>query len=188
MSANISLMIGPRAAESRRGDDFYETPECATHALLNVERFDGVIWEPACGLGAISRVLESVGHEVISTDLVDRGYGQGRVDFLLEWQPRAPNIVTNPPFTLAAAFARHAVWLTTGKVAFLCRLPWLETRERSVMFAETQLARVWVFEDRLPMMHRHGYEGPKLKKIPAAYAWFVWDHAHSGAPMLGWLP
>jgi hypothetical protein len=184
---SVRLMIGARAAGTRRGDDFHETPECAVHALLAVERFHGSIWEPCCGRGAISRVLESAGHEVISTDHIDRGYGQGRIDFLLEWQPRAPNIITNPPFKLAAPFARNAVRLTTHKVALLCRLAWLETRERAQLFAETPLARVWVFADRLPMMHRCGYDGRKLKNSPTAYAWFVFDHAHSGAPTLGSL-
>jgi len=42
-----------------------------------VESFEGQIWEPACGDGAISRVLEAAGYQVISTDLIDRGYGQG---------------------------------------------------------------------------------------------------------------
>lgn len=180
-------MLGARRAGSLRGDDFHETPECAPRALLSREQFDASIWEPACGLGAISRVLESAGHEVISTDLIDRGYGQGGIDFLLEWQPRAPTIITNPPFKLAAPFALNAVGLTTGKVALLCRLGWLEGKERARLFAETPLARVWVFSRRLPMMHRYGYDGPKSTST-IAHAWFVWDHAHTGAPTLGWLP
>jgi hypothetical protein len=36
--------------------------------------------------GSISEVLIEHGHDVISTDLVDRGYGTGGVDFLLEWR------------------------------------------------------------------------------------------------------
>jgi hypothetical protein len=96
---------GPQYAQAQRDDaqnrethDFYPTWPAATRALLSVERFDGAIWEPACGDGAMSKVLEAAGHEVISTDLIDRGYGEGGRDFLMEWQPRAPNIVTNPPF------------------------------------------------------------------------------------------
>lgn len=180
-------MLGARQAGSLRGDDFHETPEVATRALLAVEKFAGPIWEPACGHGAISRVLEDHGYSVISTDLVERGYGPGRVDFLLEFASRAPNVITNPPFKLAAGFARKAVSLSSGKVALLCRLGWLEGRERSRMFAETPLARVSVFSGRLPMMHRHGYEGPKSTSA-IAFAWFVWSHGHSGPPTLGWLP
>jgi hypothetical protein len=43
---------------------------------MRSERFNGDIWEPACGDGAMSRELAAAGHTVISTDLVDRGYGE----------------------------------------------------------------------------------------------------------------
>jgi hypothetical protein len=66
----------------RADHDFYPTPPEAVRALLSVEQFDGTIWEPACGDGAISRELEAHGHNVVSTDLIDRGYGQSGSDFL----------------------------------------------------------------------------------------------------------
>ena len=168
-------------------DDFHQTPRVAVEALLTVETFPGPIWEPACGPGAISEVLIEHGHEVISTDLVARGYGTGGVDFLLEWQPRAPNIISNPPFKLALEFAQHALALTTGKVALLLRLAWLERTARQPFFAAHPPARIWVFAARLPMMHREGWTGRKASSaIP--HAWFVWEHGHHAAPTLGWLP
>jgi hypothetical protein len=52
----------------REPDDFYPTPPCATQALVAVERFDGAIWEPACGDRRTCRgSMEAAGHEVIST-------------------------------------------------------------------------------------------------------------------------
>ena len=49
-------------------------------ALLRRVRLPNGIWEPCCGDGAMARVLESHGHRVVGTDLVDRGYGEtGRV-------------------------------------------------------------------------------------------------------------
>lgn len=95
--ATWAQVNGSGQKENREKDDFYPTPPEGTAPLLAVERFDGPIWEPACGQGHMSRVLEDAGHDVISTDLVHRGYGEGGVDFLMEWRPRAPNIVTNPP-------------------------------------------------------------------------------------------
>lgn len=187
MTASHLPMLGAREAGRLRTDDFHETPHVAVEALLSVETFIGAIWEPACGNGAISDILFARGHNVISTDLVSRGYGPGRVDFLLELAPRAPNIITNPPFKLAAEFARRACDLTTSKVALLCRLGWLEGNARRAMFEATPLARVWVFSRRLPMMHRVGWDGPESSSA-IAFAWFVWDHAHSGPPTLGWLP
>lgn len=38
---------------NREKDDFYPTPPYGTEALLSVEKFNGAIWEPACGTGAI---------------------------------------------------------------------------------------------------------------------------------------
>ncbi len=181
------MMVGARDAKSQRGDDFYASPPEAVEALCGVEQFDGPIWEPACGDGAISKVLEAHGYSVISTDLVERGYGQGRVDFLMEYQARAPHVCTNPPFKLAEQFARHALALTTGKVAFLMRLVWLEGQARRKLFESTPLARVWVFSGRIPRMHRHDYGGPKTTST-IAFAWFIWQAGHVGPPTLGWLP
>lgn len=174
-------------AENRQRDDFYPTPPRATLALLDVETFDGDIWEPACGDGAISKVLIDAGYEVSSSDLIDRGYGMPHVDFLLDYQTTATNIITNPPFKFAEEFARHALSRTTGKVAMLCRLGWLEGKERRKMFTSTPLARVWVFSGRVPMM-RNGDVMMAGGGGMIAFAWYVWEHGHTGAPSLGWLP
>ena len=170
----------------RHPADFYPTPPRGTQALLNVEQFRGLIWEPACGDGAISRVLEDAGHSVLSTDLHDYGYGTPGIDFLAD-DSRARNIVTNPPFKLAQEFAEHALAHTTNKVALLLRLAWLEGKARRRMFESTPLARVWVFSGRLTMK-RGGTDGGKGGGSMVAFAWFVWDHSHKGAPTIGWLP
>ena len=180
------MMVGARDAGSAHGDDFYASPPEAIEALCGVERFDGPIWEPACGDGAISKVLTAHGYDVVSTDLVERGYGQGRIDFLMEYESRAPNIVTNPPYKLAEQFVRHSLKLTTGKVAFLMRLVWLEGQARGRLFKTTPLAKVWVFSGRIPRMHRHDYEGPRTTST-IAFAWFVFDHAYVGEPTIGWI-
>ena len=87
-----------RSVPRRLPNEFYPTPPEATRALLSVETFDGSIWEPACGEGAIAKELAAAGHTVVSTDLVDYGFGIPRVDFLKEIRPRARHIVTNPPY------------------------------------------------------------------------------------------
>lgn len=185
MSGATAYVRGIIPSEEREKDDFYPTPPAGTRALLAVEKFTGPIWEPACGEGDMSRVLEQAGYDVISTDLVNRGYGETRVDFLMEHHPRAPNIVTNPPFKLAEQFTRHALSLTTGKVAMLARLAWLEGQARRDLFEQTPLARVWIFAGRL------GFDRAKLadkgKGGMIAFAWFVWDHSHTGAPEIGWI-
>ena len=99
-----------------RGDDLYETPAAAVEALLAVERLPAVIWEPACGPGAIGRVLRARGHTVHATDLVDYESADqdfGRRDFLFERAAPAgvEAITTNPPYKLAGEFVTHALEL-----------------------------------------------------------------------------
>ena len=178
-----AFQLAMSASPTQEKDHFYPTPPAGTLALLSVEKFDGPIWEPACGEGHMSRVLEGAGYDVISTDLVDRGFGTPRVDFLMEHRPLAPNIVTNPPFKLGEQFARKALSLTTGKVALLCRLMWLEGGERQKLFRSAPLARVWVFSNRLGFAK--GGEQHTGGMTP--YAWFVFEHGHQGPPTLGWV-
>lgn len=170
---------------NREKDDFYPTPPEGTHGLLMKEQFTGPIWEPACGDGAMARVLEKWGYEVIATDLVDRGYGTPRVEFLMETKPLAPNIVTNPPFKMVTPFIKRALELSTGKVAMLLRLACLEGIERRKIFDNSPLARVWVFSKRLSMK-RGGYDGAETGGM-LAFAWFVWEHGYTGKPTLGWI-
>lgn len=188
-----SAAAGTAFASAQRDDpvnrethDFYPTWPAATAALLSVERFEGGVWEPACGDGAMSRVLESAGYPVISTDLIDRGYGEGGRDFLMEWQPRAPNIVTNPPFRWAIEFIERALTLTTGKVALFLRLAFLEGVERGRYLPGTPLARVWVMSRRVPIA-RGKMVDPGDGHGVIAFAWFVWEHGHEGPATLGFL-
>lgn len=172
--------------ENRERDDFYPTPPSGTNALLNVETFEGDIWEPACGDGAISKVLTERGHEVRSTDLIDRGYGEAGVDFLLDFSQTADNIITNPPFKLAEEFVSHALGRARRKVAMLMRLAWLEGEKRRRLFQSTPLARVHVFSRRLSMA-RGGEQREDGAGGMIAFAWFVWDHEHTGSPTLNWI-
>lgn len=188
----VSYVRGVIPSNDRERDDFYPTPPEGTRALLGVERFDpvttdGAVWEPACGDGAMVRELAAAGYRVHATDLIDRGCGQGGVDFLLNYVTQADHFVTNPPFKLAEAFAAHARARVPGKVALLARLAWLEGKERRRLFARTGLSRVWVFSSRL-----HMQKARQAQKTDAggmiAFAWFVWDPAHEGPTQLGWLP
>ena len=59
-----------------------------------------MVWECACGEGHISKVLESHGYNVVSTDLVYRGYGRViPCNFLTEnVADFNGDIITNPPY------------------------------------------------------------------------------------------
>lgn len=108
----------------RRKDDFYPTPPEATRALLPlIAHWPLHVWEPCCGDGAISRVLEREGNFTVhSTDLVDRGYGTGGHDFFKAEASIAETIVTNPPFKPAAEFILHAADLGIVRMALLLKM------------------------------------------------------------------
>ncbi len=165
------------------GPDFFPTPAWATHALIDNEDFCGDIWEPACGDGAMSEVLETTGNKIVSSDLYDRGYGEGGHDFLNSWR-NAKNIVTNPPYNAAEGFVREGLDRAERKFALLLRLAFLEgaNRQRTI-FTDAPPSRVWVFSERITF-----YPAGAVKKGTGttAYAWFVWDQDASGTE-LKWL-
>jgi hypothetical protein len=176
-----------RHALADRKDDLYETPACAVHALLRVEpslRAPVHVWEPCAGRGAIARELVSAGHSVAQMDLVPHdGADPGiltPVDFLMERRapPGVEMIVTNPPYKLANDFIRHGLTLAP-RVIVLLRLMALEGAGRSDLI-DTHLARVWAGIERLPTMHREGWEGKKIAAGGVPFAWFVFDAAPRG--------
>lgn len=173
-------------AENREKDDFYPTPPYATQELLARESFEGPIWEPACGDGAISQVLVANGYTTVSTDLVDRGYGVPRVDFLMEFAALAPNIITNPPYKYSTKFAWKACELAAGKVAFLMRLQFLESISRRELFQKYPPARIWVFSERLTMQRGRQTEKTDTTGMNC-FIWVVWDKTHTGPTELGWI-
>lgn len=185
--ARRNFMSGAsKPPKEQQKDRFYPTPPEGTRALLAVESFDGPIWECAAGAGDMARVLEAAGHEVVATDLVDRGYCRPRIDFLLEPSLMAPNVVTNPPFTLAEQFVAHAIQLGAAKVALLVRLHFLEGLDRARFYAQHPPRRVWVFPWRLCITPDEVKDDRGGGTIP--YAWFVWERGFTGRPELGWLP
>jgi len=174
-------------SDGRPDLDFYPTPPAATKALLAAEQFEGRIWEPACGSGAMSDVLVEHGYDVLSTDIHDYGYAgmSAKLDFLKAGSDTiVDNVVTNPPFTLGQKFVEKALSVSTRKVAILQKLAFLESIERMKLFQSTPLRRVWVFGPRLTLS-REGQSQKNSGMI--AFAWFVWDHSHDGEATLGWL-
>lgn len=178
-------LVGTNNDGGRPADDFYPTPPHATLALLSVEKFESPIWEPACGDGAISKVLLDNGYDVFSSDLYAHGYGEIGIDYLNPHSlPNYTSMITNPPFKLAEKFAYRAWESGTPKFALLCKLAFLEGVSRTGILEMTGLSRVWVFRKRLQLT-RNGL--PMKNGGMIAFAWFVWDVKHDGAPTLGWI-
>jgi hypothetical protein len=179
-----SVGSGQHSYEAR-GADCYETPPEAVEALLKVEKIPEWVWEPACGPGSIVRALVAAGHNVLDSDLHD--YGQYyKTDFLapdtsVPWHGcyEFECIVTNPPYRLAQQFVEKALELKVPLVIMLLRLAFLESERRRRILEHSGLARIHVFRNRLPMMHRKDWNGPRASSaIP--FAWFVWCRGHTG--------
>jgi hypothetical protein len=170
-----------RAPQREHPGDLYDTPACAVRALLKVEKLPREIWEPAAGGFNIVDVLREAGHDVMASDIDDRGRADRclTIDFLRPDLPaRSPCIVTNPPYSLAERFVELALQ-RAPLVIMLLRLAFLESARRAPILDTGKLARVHIFANRLPMMHRKGWNGRRASSaIP--FAWFVWDRDHSG--------
>jgi hypothetical protein len=76
---------------------------------------------------------------------------------------------------------RHALTLVP-EVVVLMRLAFLEGVRRSDLIDE-KLQSVMVFRDRLPMMHRHDWTGPRSTSA-MAFAWMTFSPAPMGSTIL----
>lgn len=182
--------IGTKTAtKEERGDDLYETPIEAMRTLLALESFSGTVLEPSVGKGAILRPLEDAGYDVMISDVVDRGiatrYGELQgVGSFLDLGGLGNDIVTNPPYGIANAYAAHAIREhQPEKMALLLNMNFMagcEDRDRLYVMDENPPSRIYVFTRRLPMMHRDGWAG-KEATSQMNTAWFVWERNPDGS-------
>jgi hypothetical protein len=186
------LRLGSGKAQSNRAPfEFYPTPPAATRALLSVERFEGSVWEPACGNGALARELVASGHDVVATDIVDWGYGQPGLDFLETREPRARHIITNPPYGhgLADDFVRHALFLTRragGRAAMLLNIASLCHPSRHARFVQHPPSVIYALDDCVCYPLGDPARASTYT-LAHRYAWVIWDHGHTGETAFRWL-
>ena len=120
--------------------DYYATDPEAVEKLLEKEDFFHYIYEPACGGGHIAEVLKRNGFDVLCSDIVDRGYsGQTQTEDFLHttFSPRnSRDIITNPPYSQAMEFVKHALDVSqeSVKVAMFLKLTFLEGIKRKALF------------------------------------------------------
>lgn len=63
--------------EEREMNDYYATDSIAIDCLLEKADIFPEVWECACGEGHLSKRLMELGYQVHSTDLINRGFGEG---------------------------------------------------------------------------------------------------------------
>ena len=169
-----------RKKESERPEnDFYQTPYSLTKVLVETGILDNChhILEPACGQGAISRILEEYGFEVTSRDLV---LGN---DFLLDdySNEKYDAIVTNPPFDLWDKFVEKAKTINCNKIIFIGRLNYFGGHARNVNGIWNGLSDIYVF-DRMVAYDKVLREDGKFETGCLVTGWFVWTNQYSGEP------
>ncbi len=179
--------VGHNAKGDREKDDFYPTPPSATQALMDRQKFEGNIYECACGNGAMSKVMIKNGYNVYSSDLIDRGYGKSNINFLTQDYSimDIDNIITNPPFNLSTEFTIKALSLAKNKVCMLNKLSYLEgIKRRELIFNQNKLQKILIFSRRVPFKK----ESTKTKAAGLmAFGWFIYDVNYNGKPTIDWI-
>lgn len=190
-TAHRQETTGGQIVPGRACYEFYPTPPAATQAFLQHERFKGDIWEPACGQGHISNVLEANGYSVCSTDIHDWGFGTAGVDYLRETAPRAKHIITNPPYGrgLADQFIRKSLGFieqTGGSAAFLLDLASLAHRIRHQSFLRRPPRIVYILDECVCLPERDPRNATR-STLSRRYCWVVWDAQLSTETRMHWL-
>ena len=179
--------------EDREIHDYYATPPIATELLCEIEKFSNNIWEPCCGEGHIAKVLEDKGYSVESTDLIDRGFGVGEIDFLSCDGPIDKDIITNPPYSMAQEFVEHAMDIVTDghKGVMFLKISFLEGKGRRELFKKYPPKTVWVSSSRLGCAKNGEFKLSKDGTLKAdsavAYGWFVWEKSYAGDTVIKWF-
>ena len=155
--------------------------------LLEVEKFNEDIWEPAVGGGHLAEVLKEYGYNVKSTDLIDRGYGEGCIDFLKQTETFNGDIITNPPYKYAYDFIQKSLDLIPygNKVAMFLKIQFLEGKARKKLFAKYPPKIVYVSSSRIKCAKNGEFE--KIGSSAVAYAWFIWEKGFDGDPIIRWI-
>ena len=177
------------SVDERQQHDYYATEPKAVEILLEHEKFSHLVWEPACGEGHISKVLESAGYTVYSSDLIYRGYGDPvPFDFLKDsLEDFNGDIVTNPPYKYALEFCKTALdTVKVGhKVAMFLKLTFLEGKGRKDFFKKNPPKTVYVFSGRMNCAKNGDFESQISSAV--AYAWYVWEKGFHGDPIIKWV-
>lgn len=186
----VTLGATNHSSAEREENDYYATDPIAIELLLQKERFSKHVWEPACGEGHLSKVLEERGYSVRSTDIVDRGYGEGGIDFLKQTDPFDGDIITNPPYKYAKEFVDHAIELvkTGNRVAMFLKIQFLEGKSRRELFDRCPPKLIYVASKRINCCKNGDFgKEQRANNSAQAYAWFIWEKGYTGEPVVRWF-
>lgn len=169
---------------------FYATDPIAIDKLKKVFDIPHHIYEPMCGAGHLSKRLIEYGHDVYSTDLFDRGFGEETgVDFfeVKEIDPKY-SILTNPPYTMAMDSVLHAIDLVSegNYVIMFLKVQFLEGKKRREhLFNKYNPKFVFVSSERIYCALNGDFS--KKNNSAVAYAWFIWEKGWTGDTVVRWM-
>lgn len=202
-STFVTLGASNHTDHERAEWDYYATEPKAADLLYEVEKFKGGIWENACGEGHLAKRFKELGYDVISTDLINREFGQCGVDFFKCDKALAPNIVTNPPYAKAEEWVYHSMELLpeNGKLALFLKLTFLESDGRRDLFKKYPPKTIYVCANRILCGLNGDFRAkdkqgnviynkdgtPKRMSSATCYAWFVWEKNFHGDPIIKWI-
>jgi hypothetical protein len=174
---------------TRDPDDWYVEPEWVSERLFAVEKFEGRIWDPACGLGRVVAAARAAGYEARGSDKVIRSdHCVTPMDFLEQVIILGENIVSNPPFGIARPFIERALHLSRAKVAMLLPTVWANSASTGTWLESTPLYREYRIGPRPSMPPgRVIVAGEKPGRGKADFSWFVWLKGYEGRPSVHWL-
>lgn len=183
----VTLGASNHSLGERQKEDYYATEPAATEWLCKLETFTNPILEPSCGEGHISKQLIKHGYDVVSRDLVDRGFGEVKDFLFFKNEQWGGDIVTNPPYAAAQEFVEQALSMIQEghKVAMFLKLTFLEGKQRAKLFKENPPIRIWVSSSRLKCAKNGDFE--QFKSSATAYAWFIWKKGYKGYPEIRWF-
>ena len=178
--------------DEREENDFYATDPVAIDKLYQTgELTCKNIWECACGEGHLAKKLVEYGYNVKATDLIDRGYGEGGVDFLACKDKFDGDILTNSPYKYATEFVLKALDLVSegNKVFMFLKLTFLEGKKRyDELFSKYPPKKVYIFSQRILCAKNGDFDKTKSNGGSAvAYAWYVWEKGYTGDTVVKWI-
>lgn len=134
-------------------------------------------------MGTIPSTAAARGFVSTGSDLVDRGYGYKKIDFFERAAAKKfHNIVTNPPYKIAARIIEHALLMTTGRVAALVQTKFLCSQGRYNLFTDPRMELVLIFSRRpsMPPGEELKKHGEKIRGGGSIdYCWMVWNQNKS---------
>lgn len=173
----------------RQLNNFYATHPSCTADILREEEFYKDVLEPFCGVGSMSEVIKQHGHNVLSYDIIDRGYGLIGDFYQVDFPRKKYDIVTNPPYDNVIDVVLRCLDICKNKVALLMPLRYLSSNSRyDEIYAKYPPARVYVYQERIGIAKNADFEkyndaGANLE----IYAWYIWERGFKGTTELKWI-